>query len=82
MGERKQKAESGEKKGKVGKGKKAGARVSHPILQLQQMVGNKAVTNMIQRHGEYALSNFDFKIRPLGASGDGHWLRGEKREQP
>ena len=23
----------------------------HPLLQLQQTIGNKAVTNMIQRHG-------------------------------
>ena len=53
----------------------------HPILQLQQTIGNKAVTKMIQRHGKYALDNFDFKIRPHGESGGGHWLRGETLEQ-
>ena len=32
MGERKHKAEGGEKKDKVGQGNKAGAQVAHPIL--------------------------------------------------
>ena len=49
MGERKHKAESGEKKDRVGQGNKASAQVAHPILQLQQLVGNKAVTNMLQK---------------------------------
>ena len=49
MGERKHKAEGGEKKDKVGQGKKDSVHVDHPILQLQQTIGNKAVTNMIQR---------------------------------
>jgi len=37
-------------KAKVKPGIKASPQVTHPILQLQQLVGNKAVTNMIQRH--------------------------------
>ena len=36
---------------------KTSSKVSHPILQLQQIVGNKAVTNMLQRHPNDGASN-------------------------
>ena len=54
--------------------------VTHPILQLQQLVGNKAVTNMIQRHDGGAYINYDFKVR--GRNGAIRWLRGEGEERP
>ena len=37
-------------KAKTRPGIKTSPQVTHPILQLQQLVGNKAVTSMIQRH--------------------------------
>jgi len=37
---------------------KASSQVLHPTLQLQQLVGNKAVTKMIQRHpDEFTMEN-------------------------
>ncbi len=39
-------------------GIKVNPTVSHPVLQLQQLVGNKAVTKMIQRHpDEFTMEN-------------------------
>lgn len=37
-------------KAKTRPGIKTSPQVKHPILQLQQLVGNKTVTNMIQRN--------------------------------
>ena len=50
MGERKHKAEDGEKEAKSSQGIKASPKVTNPILQLQRLIGNKAVADMIQRH--------------------------------
>ena len=45
-------------KAKVKPGIKTSPQVTYPILQLQQMVGNKAVTKMIQRHpDEFTMEN-------------------------
>ena len=41
MGERKHKSEGGEKKDKSDQNKKAIVNAAHPILQLQQTIGNK-----------------------------------------
>jgi hypothetical protein len=41
----------------------------HPILQLQQTIGNKAVTNMIQRHPEQAAK--------LSQMWSDHWNTGQ-----
>ena len=41
-------------KAKARPGIKANSQIAHPILHLQRMVGNKAVTNLIQRHPEQA----------------------------
>ena len=54
MGERKHKAESHEKKDKVSQNNKTNSQIDHPILQLQQTIGNKAVSNMVQCHPEQA----------------------------
>jgi len=54
MGERKHKVERVETKEKANRGKKTSQQVTHPILQLQRLVGNKAVTKLIQRHPEQA----------------------------
>ena len=43
-------------------GLKTNFQMTHPVLQLQQMVGNKAVANMIQRHGNFAMNRFGFKV--------------------
>ena len=49
MGERKHKADGGEKKDKLKPGVNPKTPVTHSILQLQQSVGNIAVTKIIQR---------------------------------
>lgn len=52
---------------------------SGDIQALQRTIGNRVVSNMIQRHGRYALANYDFRIRPL-EGGSANWLRGESEE--
>ena len=45
------------------------------VLALQQTVGNKAVTNMIQRHSESTLERYSFWVarNPPGRLEDGLW---------
>ena len=51
MTEHKREAKGGGKEARVRKQRKSAKfRVDNPILQLQQTIGNKAVTNLIQRH--------------------------------
>ena len=74
MGERKHKAEGREKKGSSKPGTRGSPRVVHPILQLQQLVGNKAVTNMIQRDfTDEDLNQHNFWVDRLGDDTGGHW---------
>lgn len=70
---------SNEGKDKDRPGKKIRPQVAHPLSQLQQIVGNKTVTNMIQRHGGNNYLNYDFRIRPQSGGGP-LWLRGEGQE--
>ncbi len=49
MSERQHKAEDEKKKAKATRDIKASPLVAHPVLQLQKLVGNRAVANMIQR---------------------------------
>ena len=49
-----------EDKAKVKPGIKTSPKVTHPILQLQQLVGNKAVTRMIQRHSQQDMEEYNF----------------------
>lgn len=50
MGQRKHKGESQEKTNRANRTKETNPQVVHPLLQLQQTIGNNAVTNLIQRH--------------------------------
>ena len=43
-------------------GIKTSPMVKHPILQLQQLAGNKAVVNLIQRHSESDMNRYQFKV--------------------
>ena len=45
-------------KAKVRQGIKTRSQVAHPILQLQQIAGNKAVTKLIQRHPSDGASEY------------------------
>ena len=76
MGERKHKAESGEKKAiqpqrveDHGRGIKASPQFMRPAIQLQQFVGNKAVTNMIQRHPQWMMNRFNWKVQDFDQHG-------------
>ena len=63
MSERKHQAEGGETKVSVRPGTKTSHQAAHPILQLQQTIGNKAVTNLIQRHPDQAVELVRLKQR-------------------
>ena len=52
MNQRKHKVESEDKSKKASRAKESNPQVVHPLLQLQQTIGNKAVTNLVQRHPE------------------------------
>jgi len=52
MGQHQHKATNEEKKPRAKRSKESDGKVDHPVLQLQQKVGNKAVTSLIQRHPE------------------------------
>lgn len=52
MGRRKHNVDSVQSTSKALRSKKTVTREEHPLLQLQRLVGNRAVTNLIQRHPE------------------------------
>ena len=51
-----------EDKSKVKPGIKSSPQVTHPILHLQQLVGNKATTRLIQRHDDQYMNKYQFKV--------------------
>ncbi len=51
-----------ENKAKVRPGIKSSPQVKHPILQLQQLVGNKTTTRLIQRHDDQFMDKYQFKV--------------------
>jgi hypothetical protein len=84
MSELKHKAKGGEKK--VNKpqreedqerGIKASPQFTRPaiqLLQLQQLAGNKTVTNMGQRHPEWMMNRFNWKVQDLDQDVSESWF--------
>ena len=81
MGERKHKAVDLEKKTNSEPGPKESPIFTHPIVQLQQTIGNRAVTNMIQCHPQDMMERYNWWVYDL-ASGAEAWLgTGSGRQQ-
>ena len=49
-------------KHKTRPGIKIDPQVTHPILQIQQVVGNKTTTRLIQRHDDQYMNKYQFKV--------------------
>jgi hypothetical protein len=70
---KKQSHKPGEKNNKVlSSNPSTKAKADHPLLQLQQTIDNKAVTNMIQRHSDGIKKQFSFWVMSTG--GEKYWL--------
>lgn len=83
MGERKHKAVDLEKTTNSKPGPKESPNLTHPIVQLQQTIGNRALTNMIQCHPQDMMERYDWWVNDL-YSGLGPALlsTGSGRQQP
>lgn len=42
--------------------RQAGKEPVHPLIQLQRTIGNKAVTNMVQRHSRRHMEQYGFQV--------------------
>ncbi len=74
MGERKHETENVKKKNSRTPGPKESIRFIHPILQLQQTMGNRAVTKIIQRHPQEMMERYNWWVDDIYSGWGPAWL--------